>query len=236
MELIQSRIFSAQECNQIWSQVEGLFPYWRLMRPQHFKRTLPFYVLGNPAYTHRGDIKAYLEADKKIRPILLNNFRAEYKIIESFMSDKFGAKATFASHLSLPGFHIFRSSQEFKKQIGPWHVDFDFILLKWRYPVDQDSIKAFTIPICVPAAGAFFDYLNLSQLSSEVSLSRRKLLAFEKKHGFTSVRHRKGFALIQQGNYFHRIGTFSEASVDSDYRVTLQGLAVKQGKNWKMFW
>lgn len=224
------------ECADVCSGVMNLMPVWRKIAWPKSRGKAPFYVLGYAAYSCRNSMAGYRRGYESLNPVLWQNFSWVYERLQGLLSARLNARVVFRQDASLPGFHILLAHPIFVKVPNPWHVDFDFELLRWKKSIDTDHVLAFTLPIALPKAGAALDVLDLRY--KDVSRYPRARWPSHAARAALkrSYPHRLGRIMLQDGNSFHRIAPFKETPSTDEMRITLQGLAARQGRHWEIYW
>ncbi|MBI3556008.1 MAG: hypothetical protein HY074_07080 [Deltaproteobacteria bacterium] len=232
----QKPFLTRSECSQTAEAVMGLMPKWRKIAWPRSKGNAPFYLLGYSIYSCRNSLAGYRRGYSSLNPLLWEKFSWIYLRLQASLEKKLGAPVRFRKNASLPGFHIILTHPIFVRVPNPWHIDFDFELLPWKFPVDTHQVLSFTLPVSLPKDGAALDTLELRY--DDVShLPRDKWPAQAKKAPFKkSYPHKLGKILIQDANTFHRIAPMRTLSEKKEMRITVQGLAVRQSKHWEIFW
>lgn len=199
------------------------------------KGKTPFFVLGEPAYLHRNRKAKYLPSAKIRNQFLQSKFKELYEMVRMALQKELGENCKFRSDASRPGFHIMLSHPAFQKKAGNWHFDLDHSLLKWEKPVDIQKCLSFTLALEIPSSGAkiefgdtsYEDYVKCLKAKNEKKL-KPKLTGF--------IKHKLGYMVIQMGPGLHRIAAISKNTKLPFKRISFQGLAVKQGRTWQIFW
>jgi hypothetical protein len=172
----------------------------------------PFFTLGPSSY-FEGITGGYEKEAKRVNPILVKNFRTLYTIVSQFLKKRLGESIYIeADKLSVPGFHIFPSSEIFLTHSGPWHVDIPHETLK----LGKKDTSTFVLPIKLPTGGGGMDLID--------------------PHGNEYFEgYNEGEIIHHDGKTPHRIAGYKKF-VPDEYRVTVQGHLVRRKGKMTMFW
>lgn len=236
MTHVERRSFlSAKECHSAYDQVMGLLPYWRKLHWPKSRGRAPFYMLGCSSYSCRERPAEYKPGYRLLNPLLWTGFEWIYLRLQNLLESKLKRPVRFRKDAALPGFHIFFNHPIFKKVPNQWHFDQDYLLLKWKHHIGLEDCVSFTLPISIPESGAALDVLDLN-FSYLSKYRRHQWPTLIKKADYSSFPHRLGKLMIQDGLRLHRIAPLRRVGKKNEARITFQGLAVRQGAHWEIFW
>jgi hypothetical protein len=95
-----------------------------------------------------------------------------------------------------------------------------------------------TVPIQVPASGTSLEYWPVDYAEFERLFNNGTIASVadaERRFPRHDVSYEPGKACVIRGLPLHRIGTTPHVQA-SDYRITLQGHAVRLGERWVAYW
>lgn len=184
---------------------------------EHWINRTVFDTFGASIYID--DKKEYLINKRKNNKILLRNFSDIYKKL----CDHFGAELN--DDIAYPGFHIFdKRSAGMEASI---HFDSPYL----RLPIYDRSFcnpQSFTILIKEPINGAGLNVWDKIDLSKMPHRKKIELLSTKKNIGKpTYIKYELGKMYVHSGHVLHQIA--NTGSLESDYRITLQGHVIQDG-------
>lgn len=171
----------------------------------------PFYTLGRCAYLD-GKTDAYYKDSAWQNDILLGEFGDLYIAITEWLNKKLKTPTFLAHDLSLPGFHIFPSSEKFLSVTGNWHMDYPHETLG----LPNKDTKAFTVAIQLFTSGGGMDWLD-------------------EKGVVSYIPYTEGNIVLHSGEDVHRIAG-AKKYTPNEYRITLQGHIVNRNGDLEIYW
>ena len=196
------------DCREIADEVRNLRDCGKWQSRSY---DFPFYTLGVSAYLD-GNTEKYYSGAKQLNPGMLYWFFKLYQEVSGQLSNYFDEWVLFNPSLALPGFHIFPSNKKLLTVAGNWHLDAPHTTLGMG---DKDT-HAFTVAIELPTGGGGMD-MKIGGESNEY------------------IEYQVGELVLHDGMTPHRIASYREYKPD-EYRITLQGHIVRDGKDLIMFW
>jgi len=171
----------------------------------------PFFTLGRCAYLD-GKTEAYYKDSAWQNNILLNNFADLYTTVNEWLSKKFKTPVCLAENLSIPGFHIFPSSQKSIGISGKWHVDLPHKILN----IETKTSGAYTVAIKIPSLGAGIDWIDHEGCKNYLPYT-------------------EGNIILHSGSDLHRIASIKKHVLE-EYRITLQGHIINRNNKLEVYW
>ena len=171
----------------------------------------PFFTLGRCAYLD-GKTEAYYKDSVWQNDILLKNFADLYITVNEWLSKTFKTSVCLAKDLSIPGFHIFPSSQKSIGISGKWHVDLPHKILD----IETKTNGAYTVAIKIPSSGAGIDYIDDEACESFLPYTESNII-------------------LHSGSDFHRIASIKKY-IPKEYRITLQGHIINRDDKLEVYW
>lgn len=157
--------------------------------------------------------------------------------LKAFLARELEGEVEWGEGLPLPGFHIFNATGlRPGEPTGDAHFDIQYVWGRFDEPV-LDAISV-TVPIKIPAAGTSLeywpvDYAGLERLVYDGTLAG--VADAERHFPMHEVSYEPGKACLLRGLPLHRIGTTPSVQA-SDFRITLQGHAVRLSERWVVYW
>ena len=128
------------------------------------------------------------------------------------LSAYLGEWVVFNPKLALPGFHIFPADLKLLSVAGNWHIDKPHETLG----IGDKDAHAFTVAVEMPTGGGGMD-MKIGGESNEY------------------IEYKVGELGLHDGMTPQRIASYRQY-IEGDYRITLQGHIVRDGKDLIMFW
>jgi hypothetical protein len=201
-------MFTHEQCQQIAKRVISQSHYM-------IKRGEGFYTLG--ASTYLDDPMHYqgIAANTNVR--LNDMFEFQLEGVQEALSEHFSSEVFFATHLALPGFHIFDSQSAGLE--GSVHIDEPYDRIDWR-GVEWHSPFSFTVPLQLPTLGGGLDHWpNATDEEMEAYARDGSLPPFE------YLAYEVGKMYLHDGHTPHRISNRYPVPLD-EYRISIQGHGV----------
>ena len=196
------------DCKEIADEVKNLRECGKWQSRSY---DFPFYTLGASAYLD-GNTKKYYCGAKQLNPGMLYWFFKLYQEVSGQLSNYFDEWVLFNPSLALPGFHIFPSDNKLLTVAGNWHLDAPHTTLG----IGDKDTYSFTVAIELPTGGGGMD-MKIGGESNEY------------------IEYQVGELVLHDGMTPHRIASYREYKPD-EYRITLQGHIVRDGKDLITFW
>jgi hypothetical protein len=230
VEVSSEPALSAARLEEVLDGVFRLREHWIERGPGFFTLGLALYKDGMAAGGGRLDVE---ESNARLE----EDFGPALADLKAFLARELDGGVEWGDGLPLPGYHIFDATALRPRQpTGDAHFDIQYVWGRFDEPV-LDAVSV-TVPIQIPAAGTSLeywpiDYAELARLVGEgtfadVADAERRLPRHE-------VAYEPGRACLLRGLPLHRIGTTPSVEA-SDYRITLQGHAVRLGDRWVAYW
>jgi hypothetical protein len=223
------------ECRRVEDQLKELREHWI---PRGSGEPA-FFTLGAASYLDEpADYRAHAA---RLNPVLRDRFAWLYERVADFLARRLGAPVTFADGLAVPGFHVWLSRSIFVTPVASVHFDLQY-LRAWPETaegVDYDHPLSFTLPIRLPHRGGGLnvwdvDYARfrrfVNRIEGRVTPADLAILLPRMRHPYT-----RGAIAMHSGHLMHQIGEIDEVALD-DERITLQGHALCQHGEWKLYW
>lgn len=227
-----AEMFTADECAQIALTVEALRPFWEKTTP--FGRT---YVLGAASYVHANGPAgpAYHDRRRRLAPVMHDHLAWMYERVLRTLEGVLGGPARIADGLAPPGFHLYIWDPTMHLLRPSVHLD-----LQWkshdfaRYGApDLARPVSFTTAIRAPATGAGMNAWNIDVSDPRArrdGAGRRLFESFSPRY----VRYQLGALTTHSGLFFHQIAPIE--LVPGEWRLTLQGHAIRCDDTWQVYW
>lgn len=226
-------LFSPSECAAFWSSIQSLETYWT-----HRHDFLPSYTLGAAAYLDvpRHGLATYMVRAIRVNRFLRRDFGALLERVAQRLSQHLGAPTQITSRFAVPGFHIFKHHPRLGELKPSIHFDLQGFELDFDAADAADPEKriSFTVPICIPKAGAGLDVWPIHYDSTEHQTNAQAGEAFASVQR-TYHAYRLGELLIHDGSHLHAIAAGHEVA-PHDLRVTLQGHGQFTQGAWQLYW
>jgi hypothetical protein len=201
-------MFTHEQCQQIAQ---------RVLNQSHYmiKRGEGFYTLG--ASTYLDDPMHYQGIAVNTNTRLNDVFGFQLECVQEVLSEHFSSGVLFATHLALPGFHIFDGQSAGLE--GSVHIDEPYDRIDWR-GVEWHSPFSFTVPLQLPTLGGGLDYWpNATDEEMETYARDGSLPPFE------YLAYEVGKMYLHDGHTPHRISNRHPVPLD-EYRISIQGHGV----------
>jgi hypothetical protein len=228
-------LLNAEECARVENQIKALRSAW-VPRGSHVSG---FFTLGAASYLD--DLEEYRERAAALNPLLHGNFGWLYERLIEFLERRLHAPVTFAGGLAIPGFHIWLAPAVFVTADASVHFDLQY-LRTWPEnapDVDYSRPLSFTLPIRLPRRGGGLNVWDVTyeryhrfaaRLNASLTPTDMTVLLDRMRHPYTV-----GAIAMHSGHLLHQIGEIDKVDAD-DERVTLQGHALLQRGEWKLYW
>jgi hypothetical protein len=228
-------LLDAAECARLDGQVKELRAHWvpRGGDPHSF------FTFGAASYLD--EPAEYPACAAKLNPILRNGFGWLYSRLLDFLERRLRAPVSFAEGLGMPGFHIWLTPAIFTRPEASVHFDLQY-LRAWpedAKDLDYSRPLSFTLPIRLPARGGGLNMWDVTferyrrfhdRLSTRMQPLDLTVLLERIRHPYTV-----GALAMHSGHQMHQIGEIDEV-LPGDERITLQGHALFQRGEWKLYW
>ena len=225
---------SKKDCKRATDAVLELQSSWRTLDRKGALKNRRCYRLGSSLEDFAVDQKRYVEQALATNPIMKENFSWLYQLVTDLLSEHLGKPVRLRHDISYPGFHIVMNDSVFGKHSAPWHIDPDSIFINWKYPLKVSDIKTFTIPVCLPPAGATLDIKDLAFSDVFGKPDEKSIIKRAKIAG--RFPHKLGQIFMMNGTRFHRIGLLNPPYDKKAMRITLQGYLIPQKGHWIIHW
>jgi hypothetical protein len=207
------------------------------LREHWIERSPGFFTLGLALYKDgRESAGGQLDVEEN-NARLEENFGPALTDLKAFMARELEGEVEWGHGLPLPGYHIFDATAlRPGKPTGDAHFDIQYVWGAFDEPV-LDAVSV-TVPIQVPVNGTSLEYWPVDYAEIERLISSGEIAGVadaERHFPRHDVSYEPGKACILRGLPLHRIGTTSRVQA-SDYRITLQGHAVRLAERWIAYW
>lgn len=196
------------DCEQVADNVKGL---GQMGKWESRSDKFPFFTLGKSAYLD-GNSETYYQGAERMNLTLFRTFNSFYKEVASKLSNHLGEWVVLNPKLALPGFHIFPADPKLLSVSGNWHLDIPHETLG----IGDKDAYAFTVAVEMPTGGGGMDF-KIGGESNEY------------------IEYKVGELILHDGMTPHRIASYREYK-PGEFRITLQGHIVRDGKDLVMFW
>lgn len=224
------------ECARLVDRIKELRQHWtrRGVDPAS-----SFFTLGAASYLD--DPATYPDRAAALNPVLRDAFGWLYARVAEFLSARMHAPVSFAEGLALPGFHIWLAPAIFVTPVASVHFDLQY-LRAWpsnAQGLDLGRPLSFTLPIRLPTRGGGLNVWDVtyeryrrfvSRISGSIQPMDVTVLIERMRHPYTV-----GAIAMHSGHLLHQIGEI-DSVVPDDERITLQGHALLQRGEWKVYW
>lgn len=218
---------------RVHDAVMELRPWWT---PRH--AAMPAFTLGVAMYTDGTGARLgrYQRQAAVQRPFLWHAFGWLYRDLCSLLEAYLGEPVALASHLALPGFHIFLAHPDIPKMHSSVHRDMQHLALPWTGEdgMDPQGTLSFTLCIRMPRWGAGMDVWPVHHRDVQ-HLPERDLVNAVKGVRPVFVPYHVGGLALHHGMWLHRIARTPQVHV-SDARITLQGHGTRCAEGWRLYW
>jgi hypothetical protein len=223
-------VLSPARLGEVLDGVFRLREHWIERGPGFFTLGLALYKDGMAAGGGRLDVE---ESNARLEEA----FGPALEDLRAFLARELEGEVEWGAGLPLPGFHVFDATGlRPGKPTGDAHFDIQYVWGRFDEPV-LDAVSV-TVPIQIPAAGTSLEYwpVDFAELNRLVSEGTLASVADAAEHFQRhEVWYEPGRACLLRGLPLHRIGTTPTVQ-PSDYRITLQGHAVRLGTRWVAYW
>lgn len=217
-------------------RISNLLPKIFELEPFWTKRhdTLPFWTLGRASYKDF-HLPEYYECAEATNRILYDAFPNFYNEQLWFFETMLKAPVKYMKGVSLPGFHIFKSCEEFTRPMARPHVDIPYDNFEWGKTVDMDQIFTHVIPVALPSDGAGMNVWWNYGVKDIAEFGVDNCLALLQSAKPDVIEHQVDMMLFHSGKFFHQIEPF-RSHRDGEWRITLQSHAMKKDGTWYLYW
>jgi hypothetical protein len=223
-------VFSTERLQGVLDSVFGLREHWIERSPGFFTLGLALYKDGRAAAGGRLDVE---ESNARLE----ESFGPALRDLKAFMARELDGEVEWGHGLPLPGFHIFDATGlRPAEPTGDSHFDIQYVWARFDQPVLD--VVSVTVPIQVPANGTSLEYWPVDYAEFERLINSGTIadVADAERHfPRHDVSYEPGKPCVMRGLPLHRIGTTPRVEA-SDYRITLQGHAVRLGERWIAYW
>jgi hypothetical protein len=230
VEASDESILSAEQLEDVVESVFRLREHW-------VERAQGFFTLGLALYKDGREAEGGpLDVDES-NGKLEENFGTALAELRAFLARELDAEVEWGQGLPLPGFHVFDATAlRPGEPTGDAHFDIQYVWGRFEEPVLD--VVSVTVPIRVPASGTSLeywpvDYAEFERLYSDETID--SVADAERLFPMHEVSYVRGKPCVIRGLPLHRIGTTPRVE-PSDYRITLQGHAVRLGDRWVAYW
>ncbi|TMQ07444.1 MAG: hypothetical protein E6J90_05290 [Deltaproteobacteria bacterium] len=229
-------LLDAAECARLEGAIKELRARW-VMRGT--SPTSGFFTLGAASYLDGAD--DYAARAGELNPVLRDTFAGLYARVAEFLSARLRAPVGFADGLALPGFHIWLAPAIFVTPVASVHFDLQY-LRAWPEATPGLDLRrplSFTLPIRLPRRGGGLNVWDVTyeryrrfvaRVPGAIQPVDVTVLLERMRHPYTP-----GAIALHSGHLLHQIGEIDEVAPD-DERITLQGHALLQRGEWKLYW
>jgi hypothetical protein len=223
-------VLSPARLQEVLSGVFQLREHWIERSPGFFTLGLALYKDGRASAGGELDVEeSNARLEKSFGPALAD--------LKAFMARELEGEVEWGQGLPLPGYHIFDATALRPGQpAGDAHFDIQYIWGPFDEPVLD--VVSVTVPIQVPASGTSLEYWPVDYAEFERLISGGTIASVgdaERHFPRHTVSYEPGKACVLRGLPLHRIGTTARVQA-TDYRITLQGHAVRLGERWIAYW
>jgi hypothetical protein len=173
--------------------------------------------------------------------VLRDGFTWLYARVADFLGRRLRAPVGFADGLGLPGFHIWLTPAIFVTPDASVHFDLQYLR---TWPEDAPGVDftrplSFTLPIRLPRRGGGLNVWDVTyeryrrfvgRLEAPMQPMDVTVLLERMRHPYSP-----GAIALHSGHLMHQIGEIDEVA-PGDERITLQGHALLQRGEWKLYW
>jgi hypothetical protein len=224
------------ECARVESGIKELRKHWI---PRGGSPTSSFFTLGAASYLD--EASAYPTRAAELNPVLREAFAWLYARVVDFLTARLHAPVSFAGGLAVPGFHVWLAPSIFITPIASVHFDLQYLRAWPDGTPDLDLTRplSFTLPIRLPRRGGGLNVWDVTydryrafvaRLPGAIQPMDVTVLVPRMRHPYTP-----GAIAMHSGHLLHQIGEIAEVT-PGDERITLQGHAVLQRGEWKLYW
>jgi hypothetical protein len=223
-------VLSAARLQGVLDGVFRLREHWIERSPGFFTLGLALYKDGSALADGRLEVE---ESNARLE----ESFGPALTDLKAFMSRELEGEVEWGHALPLPGYHIFDATGlRPGEPTGDAHLDVQYVWGAFDEPVLD--VVSVTVPIQVPAHGTSLEYwpVDYAELERLINIGTIADVADAERHFRRhEVSYEPGRACVLRGLPLHRIGRTARVE-PSDYRITLQGHAVRLGDRWIAYW
>jgi hypothetical protein len=223
-------VFSTDRLQGVLDSVFRLREHWIERGPGFFTLGLALYKDGRAS---AGGQLGVEESNARLEA----SFGPALAELKTFMARELDGEVEWGDGLPLPGFHIFEATAlRPAAPTGDSHFDVQYVWGRFDQPVLD--VVSVTVPIQVPASGTSLEYWPVDYAEFERLFNNGTIASVadaERRFPRHDVSYEPGKACVIRGLPLHRIGTTPHVQA-SDYRITLQGHAVRLGERWVAYW
>lgn len=225
----------AAECRRLEDRIKELRAHWIPRGPA----STGFFTLGAASYLD--ELPAYRANAERLNPLLRDGFGWLYDKLTGFLAKRLRAPVVLADPLALPGFHIWLEKAIFTQPVASVHFDLQY---QRTWPesardVDYGRPLSFTLPVRLPRLGGGLNVWDVDYARFRQFLARTgaKVQPMDLTFLLDRLRHpyAVGALAMHSGHLMHQIGEIAEVA-PGDERITLQGHALFQHGEWKLYW
>lgn len=228
-------LLDAGECRRALAQIRELREHWI---PRGSDGT-GFFTLGAASYLD--ELPAYHAHAGRLNGVMRDRFAWLYDRLCTFLTRRLRAPVVLADGLAVPGFHIWQSHAIFVTPVASVHFDLQYERTwpKTATGVEYDRPLSFTLPVRLPRRGGGLNVWDVDyerfcafrkQIKCNVVPTDMMVLLERLRHPYAT-----GALAMHSGHLMHQIGEIDEVAPD-DERITLQGHALCQHGEWKLYW
>jgi len=229
-------LLDESECARVDHQIKELRSHWV---PRGPLAETSFFTLGAASYLD--DVGEYRDRAAVLNPVLHDSFAWLYTRLIEFLERRLRAPVAFAEGLAMPGFHIWLAPSIFVTPNASVHFDLQY---RRAWPEDVAGVDftrplSFTLPIRLPRRGGGLNVWDVTyeryrrfaeRLNAPLQPIDLTVLLDPMRHPYTP-----GAIAMHSGHLMHQIGEIDQVS-PGDERITLQGHALCQHGEWKLYW
>jgi hypothetical protein len=229
-------LLDTSDCARIDTQIKELRQHWV---PRGSLPSTSFFTLGAASYLD--DVEEYRARAAALNPVLRDGFGWLYSRVTDFLERRLHAPVGFAKDLALPGFHIWLTPAIFVTPDASVHFDLQYLR---TWPKDAEGVDytrplSFTLPIRLPRRGGGLNlwdvtYDRYRRFAERVN-TRMQPMDLTVLLDRMRVPYTPGAIVLHSGHLMHQIGEIDEVA-PGDERITLQGHALFQQGEWKLYW
>lgn len=248
---------SEEEAKDIYDKVMSLQDQWKLRIPGD----LALHTLGIGTFPDKSNgSPVYLDSVESNNKMMLDNFSNLYEKVLNFFNEEIGP-TKYAPGLALPIFHIFSNKlQDRKEIINIPEINKQFKIHHDNSHIDQEDYFGnedlehitYTLAISLPKRGAglfvygeeyvdgecssdnevYLELLNTPYDKGEVNKTTLKDNNWPKPK---FIEYYPGLLVYQIGDVYHQIIIGLDITSHDD-RITFQGIGVKKGGEWLLYY
>lgn len=229
-------LLDASECASVERAIKELRSRWI---PRGGQPAASFFTLGAASYLD--EPASYPGRARELNPVLRDAFDWVYTRLAEFLQARLRAPVGFADGLGMPGFHVWLAPSIFITPVASVHFDLQYERAWPEHTPDLDRSRplSFTLPIRLPRRGGGLNVWDVTYERYRAFVARipGRIVPIDVTALLERMRfpYTTGAIAMHSGHLLHQIGEIDEVAAD-DERITLQGHALRQGGEWKLYW